>query len=189
MNVGLQDAMNLGWKLAAVVKGEAPEELLNTYNAERRPIGEILYTNTLAQVGLVTRFDAASLALRETLNELLKISAVNHRLAGEISGFDVAYGANAKAPDVSGRLASGVRVPDIELLNEEGGLTTLYSQLVSGHWLHLSLTQGASVCGLDWLRPDRVKAGAASPSAHAKLRGVNALLVRPDGYVSAVDRE
>jgi hypothetical protein len=96
MNVGLQDALNLGWKLAAVVKGDAPDELLDTDLEERRPIGQILYTNTLSQVGLVTRFDPATLAVRETLNELLKIPAVSHRLAGELSGFDVAYGSDAK---------------------------------------------------------------------------------------------
>lgn len=189
MNVGLQDALNLGWKLAAVVKSEAPQELLDTYDAERRPIGQILYTNTLAQVGLVTRFDPATLALRETLNDLLKIPAVNHRLAGELSGFDVAYGADAKAAAASGWLSPGVRVPDIELAVGDGSSATLYSHLTSGHWLHLSFVPGASVCGPDWLQPHGIKAVVAAPSTHTALRAVKALLVRPDGYVSAIEQE
>uniref|UniRef100_UPI0031016F64 FAD-dependent oxidoreductase n=1 Tax=Neorhizobium sp. EC2-8 TaxID=3129230 RepID=UPI0031016F64 len=189
MNVGLQDALNLGWKLAAVVKGEAPDTLLDTYDEERRPIGQILYTNTLAQVGLVTRFDPATLALRETLNELLKIPAVNHRLAGELSGFDVAYGAGSKATVAAGQLTEGVRVPDIELVSQDGGSISLYSLLVEGRWLHISFKPGASVSGPDWLRSSLVKSLAAAPSGHPALRGVRALLVRPDGYVAAIDQE
>ncbi|MGQ2952336.1 MAG: FAD-dependent oxidoreductase [Agrobacterium sp.] len=189
MNVGLQDALNLGWKLAAVVKGEAPEGLLDTYEAERRPIGQILYTNTLAQVGLVTRFDPATLALRETLNELLRIPAVNHRLAGELSGFNVAYGAEATAAAASGRLTTGARVPDIELTAEHGGSISLYRLLVDGHWLHLSFMPGASVLGPDWLQSSSMKSLTVAPSSHPALCGVRALLVRPDGYVAAIDQE
>ena len=189
MNVGLQDALNLGWKLAAVVKGEAPDKLLDTYDEERRPIGQILYTNTLAQVGLVTRFDPATLALRETLNQLLEIPAVNDRLAGELSGFDVTYGADAKAAVVAGRFATGVRVPDIELLGNDGVSMSLYSLLVEGRWLHISFKPGVSVSGPEWLRPISVQSLAADPSDHAALRGIRALLVRPDGYVAAVDQE
>jgi 2-polyprenyl-6-methoxyphenol hydroxylase-like FAD-dependent oxidoreductase len=189
MNVGLQDALNLGWKLAAVVKGEAPDKLLDTYDEERRPIGKILYTNTLAQVGLVTRFDPATLALRETLNELLKMPLVNHRLAGELSSFDVAYGTDAKAAVPAGRLAAGVRVPDIELVGKDGVFMSLYSQMGEGRWLHLSFKPGASVSGPDWLQSSLVKSVAAVPSGHTALRGVRALLVRPDGYVAAVDQE
>ncbi|MFJ6327876.1 MULTISPECIES: FAD-dependent monooxygenase [unclassified Rhizobium] len=189
MNVGLQDALNLGWKLAAVVKGEAPDKLLDTYDEERRPIGQILYTNILAQVGLVTRFDPATLALRETLNELVKIPAVNHRLAGEVSGFDVAYGADAKAALTAGQLVAGVRVPDIELVGRDGRPMLLYSLLVEGRWLHISFKLGALVAGPAWLRCSSVKSLSADPSNHAALRGVRALLVRPDGYVAAVDQE
>lgn len=189
MNVGLQDALNLGWKLAAVVKDEAPEKLLDTYDEERRPIGQILYTNTLAQVGLVTRFDPATLALRATLNELLKVPAVNHRLAGELSGFDVAYGDAVRAAGAAGRLAAGVRVPDMELVGKDDVLMSLYSLLVEGRWLHLSFKPGASVSGPEWLRSTSVQSLVADPSDHAALRGVRALLVRPDGYVAAVDQE
>jgi hypothetical protein len=189
MNVGLQDALNLGWKLAAVVQGQAPDKLLDTYDEERRPIGQILYTNTLAQVGLVTRFDPATLAMRETLNQLLKIPTVNHRLAGELSGFDVAYGTDAKAAVAAGRLAAGARVPDVELVGKDGGSMSLYSLLVEGRWLHLSFRPGESVSGPEWLRSSSVKSLTAGPSDHAALRGVWALLIRPDGYVAAVDQE
>lgn len=189
MNVGLQDALNLGWKLAAVVQGQAPDKLLDTYDEERRPIGQILYTNTLSQVGLVTRFDPATLALRETLNELLKIPTVNNRLAGELSGFDVAYGDDARAAGAAGRLADGVRVPDIELVGKDGVSMSLYSLLVEGRWLHLSFEPGASVSGPEWLRSGCFQSLETAPSDHAALRGVRALLVRPDGYVAAIDQE
>ena len=188
MNVGLQDALNLGWKLAAVAKGEAPDNLLDTYDEERRPIGQILYTNTLSQVGLVTRFDPATLALRKTLNDLLKIPSVNHRLAGELSGFDVAYGTEAKMAVADGKLAAGARVPDIELVGKDGKLTSLYSHLVDARWLHIGFKPGVSFAGPAWLRPSSVKSLSAEPSDHVALRGVRALLVRPDGYVSAVDQ-
>ncbi len=189
MNVGLQDAMNLGWKLAAVVKGDAPDALLDSYNTERRPVGQALYTNTLAQAGLVTRFDPATLALRETLNDLLKIPAVNRRLAGELSGFDATIGHEAKAVSDSEGWQTGRRATDITLINNENQSISLYSLLEDGHWLHLSLCSGASVPGPQWLQKSRIRFLAAVPSDLTVLQGVRALLVRPDGYIAAIDRE
>ncbi|MBS7707859.1 FAD-dependent monooxygenase [Chelatococcus asaccharovorans] len=185
MNVGLQDAMNLGWKLAAVVKGEAPASLLDTYTAERRPVGEALYANTLAQIGLVTRFDPATLALRATLNDLLRIPAVNRRLAGELSGFDVAYGREATEALSAGRLAEGVRIPDIDVIVNET-MSAIYSLLAEGNWLHIAFEAGAQAGAPDWLRCERIRSVTARPVDHAAFRGLRAVLVRPDGYVSSI---
>ena len=187
MNVGLQDAMNLGWKLAAVVKGEAPTVLLDTYTAERRPVGEALYANTLAQAGLVTRFDANTLALRATLNDLLTIPAVNRRLAGELSGFDVAYGSEAKEALFSSKLAEGVRIPDIDISVEEGS-STIYSLLREGNWLHVEFDAGSRADAPDWLSKERIRFVSARVVGHPAFTGLKALLVRPDGYVSSVLR-
>lgn len=187
MNVGLQDAMNLGWKLAAVVKGAAPATLLDTYTAERRPVGERLYANTLAQVGLVTRFDPETFALRSTLSTLLKIPAVNYRLAGELSGFDVAYGDEAQKALSEGKLTAGVRVPDIDL--KIGKLaTSVHSLLQEGEWLHIALTEGAEAPRPKWLSEEHIRFVTAEAGDHAELSDVAAILVRPDGYASGVKR-
>lgn len=186
MNVGLQDAMNLAWKLAAVIKEDAPAGLLDSYGDERRPVGHILYTNTLAQVGLVTRFDPATLALRKTLNDLLAIPAVNHRLAGELSGFDVAYRAEDNETLAAGMLAAGIRVPDVDLAVADGTATTLYGLMTEGKWLHISFERDARATPPEWLLPQGIHSVTALPLDDDAFRGVKALLVRPDGYAAAV---
>lgn len=189
MNVGLQDAMNLGWKLAAVVKGAAPETLLDSYEEERRPVGHALYANTLAQVGLATRFDPATLALRAAMNELLGLPQVNRRLAGELSGFDVAYGSDAKQALSDGKMAAGVRVPDTDLITCDGSVVSLYGQLGAGNWLHIAFTPEAEAARPEWLAAGSVRTmKAATPSAFRAFDGIAALLVRPDGYAAAVAR-
>jgi len=91
MNVGIQDAMNLGWKLASVLRDAAPEELLDTYERERWPVGEVLRRNTLAQLALFSTYDPSMLALRCTLDNVLRVPEVNRQLSEEVSGFGVAY--------------------------------------------------------------------------------------------------
>jgi hypothetical protein len=181
--------MNLGWKLAAVVKGAAPETLLDSYEEERRPVGHALYTNTLAQVGLATRFDPATLALRDAMNEFLAMPQVNRRLAGELSGFDVAYGSDAKQALSDGRMAAGVRVPDTELMTCDGTVVSLYSQLGAGDWLHIAFSPGVEAAGPEWLDARSVRTmKAATPGAFRAFEGIAAVLVRPDGYAAAVAR-
>jgi 2-polyprenyl-6-methoxyphenol hydroxylase-like FAD-dependent oxidoreductase len=91
MNVGIQDAMNLGWKLASVVHGNAPDELLDTYERERWPVGEVLRRNTLTQLRLFSTFDPSTLAMRRTFEDVLRVPAINRYFADEVSGFGVAY--------------------------------------------------------------------------------------------------
>lgn len=178
MNVGLQDAMNLGWKLAAVLKGEAPDALLDSYEIERRPIGAQLARNTEAQGALMTRFDPAHLALRAEMSELLKMPEVNRRLAGVLSGFDLRYPAGGL---FGNRMGSGERVPDHPVTLADGTSTTIHSLLADGRWLHLSSGNGTRITLPDWLSADSVRfveASSGIPGADAPT----ALLARPDGY-------
>ncbi|MGI6856002.1 FAD-dependent oxidoreductase [Mesorhizobium sp. 1B3] len=184
MNVGIQDAMNLGWKLAAVVKGSAPESLLDSYERERRPVGERLYANTLSQTALVSAFSPSGQALRVTMEALLKIPAVNRYLAGELSGFDVAYDEAAGCSAQDGRLLPGSRVPDVELATKEGELAGLHSFLAGGKWLHLSLAAGTTAPRPDWLG-DRDVLDLRVSSEDELFAGYSALLVRPDGYLAS----
>ncbi|BCH24163.1 FAD-dependent oxidoreductase [Mesorhizobium sp. L-8-3] len=184
MNVGIQDAMNLGWKLAAVVKGSAPESLLDSYEGERRPVGERLYANTLSQTALVSAFGPSGQALRATMETLLKIPAVNRFLAGELSGFDVAYDEAAGYGGADGRLRPGSRVPDIDLTTKEGELAGLHSFLTDGKWLSLSLADGAVAPRPDWLG-DRDVRGLRASAKDELFTGYSALLVRPDGYLAS----
>src|SRR6185369_10009397 len=90
LNIGVQDAVNLGWKLAQVVKGTSPESLLDTYQAERHPIGARVLKTTMAATAL-NRGDERTKALRETMSELLKMDEPRKRYAGMMSGLDVHY--------------------------------------------------------------------------------------------------
>lgn len=184
MNVGIQDAMNLGWKLAAVVEGSAPESLLDSYERERRPVGERLYANTLSQTALVSAFSPSGQALRVTMEALLKIPAVNRYLAGELSGFDVAYHEAAGCSAQDGRLLPGSRVPDVDLTTKEGELAGLHSFLADGKWLHLSLAAGTTAPRPDWLG-DRDVLDLRVSSKDELFAGYSALLVRPDGYLAS----
>lgn len=193
MNVGMQDAMNLGWKLAAVLRGEAPDTLLDSYHQERHPVGEALYHNTLAQTALMSQFDPRGLALRDTVSQLVRSPEANHMLASQLSGFGVAYGASLSTPPVG--LPSGLslalgwtgrRLPDQPLRMEDQGNstdTTLHQQMRNGQWLWWDLSpHDTPVTPPDGL-PARARALRARPAqARGELAGIRAMLVRPDGY-------
>jgi 2-polyprenyl-6-methoxyphenol hydroxylase-like FAD-dependent oxidoreductase len=189
LNVGLQDAMNLGWKLAGVLRGLAPSSLLDSYHHERHPVGARLIQNTLSQTALMTQFSPATLALREAVSALLRLPNVNRTLAEQICAFDVAYPepplpapAGMKAePAVSGR-----RLPDQPLRREDGSTRSLYSLLHEGKWLLLQRPASArSDVAAPW--PDwttRVTAGFSHEGAD--LGAWSSLLVRPDGHLGYV---
>src|SRR5260370_41428054 len=90
LNIGVQDAVNLGWKLAQVVKGASPDSLLDTYHAERHPVAARVLRNTMAQTALL-RADDRTEALRETVSELLSMDEPRKRSAGMICGLDIHY--------------------------------------------------------------------------------------------------
>jgi 3-(3-hydroxy-phenyl)propionate hydroxylase len=118
LNTGVQDAVNLGWKLAAVVQGRAGAELLDTYHEERHPVGARVLQNTRAQTAL-TRPDPQTDALRETMRDLIGVTEVNRRLGMMVTGLDICYDLGAGA---------GQRVPDYDL--SDG--TRLYQHMHHG---------------------------------------------------------
>jgi 2-polyprenyl-6-methoxyphenol hydroxylase-like FAD-dependent oxidoreductase len=126
LNTGVQDAFNLGWKLAAVVRGEAPDDLLDTYEKERHPVAARVLQNTRAQTAL-TRTDPQTDALRATFGDLIGIDAVNRRLGMMLTGLDIRYDLG------DGPQLLGERAPDLDL--PDG--TRLYERLRDGRWLLL----------------------------------------------------
>ena len=113
LNTGVQDAVNLGWKLAQVVKGTSPEDLLDTYHAERHPVAARVLRNTMAQTAL-TRGGERIDALRETMSELLSMDEPRKLIAAMISGLDIHYDLGAGHPLL------GRRMPDLDLVTASG---------------------------------------------------------------------
>ena len=112
LNIGVQDAVNLGWKLAQVVKRTSPESLLDTYHAERHPVAARVLRNTMAQVALM-RADDRTEALRDTVSELLSMDEPRKRFAAMMSGLDIHYDLGEGHPLL------GRRMPDLDLVTAE----------------------------------------------------------------------
>lgn len=141
------------------MEGQAPENLLDSYDAGRRPVGKMLFDNTLAQVSLATDFTPPNLSLRNTMNDILTFPDVNSRIAGEISGFDVVYGYDRVVPeDLPDHLVAGKRVPGVTMMVENQSVR-LYRLMEKGKWVHLTLssTKHDLPAYPEWLRPDSVK--------------------------------
>ena len=115
LNTGVQDAVNLGWKLAQVVKGTSPESLLDTYHAERHPVAARVLRNTMAQVALM-RLDDRIEAVRDIVSELLSMDEPRKRFAARMSGLDIHYDLGEGHPLL------GRRMPDLDLVTANGPL-------------------------------------------------------------------
>ena len=115
LNIGVQDAVNLGWKLAQVVKGTSPESLLDTYHAERHPVAARVLRDTMAQTALLRPDDRID-ALREIMSELLSMEEPRKRIAGVMSGLDIHYDLGEGHPLL------GRRMPDLDLVTANGPL-------------------------------------------------------------------
>src|SRR5947207_10654294 len=169
MNTGLQDAANLGWKLAAVVRGTADPGLLDTYHAERYPVGRFVLR---LSHGLMRMALLKSGPLRQALalagGAATQIGPVAGQAAGAISGIGISY----HAPAGSHRLA-GHRAPDIPLVG--GRRPRLYEALRDGSFVLLTAAEAPSLLA-SW--PGRVQLGVPGP-APARM-----ILVRPDGYIA-----
>ncbi|MFE2022600.1 rifampin monooxygenase [Streptomyces sp. NPDC059499] len=166
LNLGVQDAFNLGWKLAASVNGWAPEGLLDTYEAERHPVGARVLDNTRAQITLLGS-DPGATALRELFAKLMDFEEVNRYVTGMIAAVDVTYDFG------EGHELLGRRMRDVEL--KQG---RLYELMHAGRGLLLDRTGSLSVAG--WAdRVDHVV------DAGEEL-DVPAVLLRPDGHVAWV---
>ena len=186
LNVGIQDAMNLGWKLASVLCGNASEALLDTYERERWPVGEVLRRNTLAQVALFCKFDPSALALRGTFEDFLRVHEVNRQLAAEGSGFGVAYPEPLFLPDPGWEHRNGVsgqRLPDVDLVLKDGSRTALYRFLEDGRWVRLQgATDKETLSNADWI----TSVNLAPEGNDGLLANFASVLVRPDGYLAHV---
>src|SRR5438132_2287772 len=115
LNMGVQDAVNLGWKLAQVVKGASPESLLDTYHTERHPVAARVLRNTKASI-ILRREDDRTKALRDTISELLNMDEPRKRFAAMMSGLDIRYDLG------DGHPLLGRRMPDLDLVTANGPL-------------------------------------------------------------------
>jgi 2-polyprenyl-6-methoxyphenol hydroxylase-like FAD-dependent oxidoreductase len=182
LNLGVQDAVNLGWKLAQVVQGASPESLLDSYHAERHPIAARVLRLTMAQMAL-GRGDDASEALRETVTELLKMDEPRKRYAGIMSGLDIRYDLGEGHPLL------GRRMPDLDLVAESGALR-VFSSLHGGKAAWLNLGEPSAFDLTPWadrVRPIHARyAGAWELPVLGVVPAPTAVLIRPDGYVAWV---
>jgi len=174
LNLGLQDASNLGWKLGAVVAGTAHEEILDSYHDERWPVGHHTMQWVRAQEQLLLGGPEVD-PLRSVLAELITDPAVELELANTVSGLNIRYGSHATDSVV------GYRLPDVAVVDESGTQTSSAELLGQGHGAYLSQHDVS-----------------ASPVQRADIRRIaNArlsdetlpprILVRPDGYVVWAD--
>lgn len=181
MNTGIQDAVNLGWKLAAVVRGRSPESLLETYHSERHQVGRRLLMNTQAQ-GLLFLSGPEMQPLREVMTELIQYPEVSRHLAAMVSGLEIHY-------DVGGGTNPllGHRMPHVDLVRPDGSPTGSTQALHRARGVLLDLEDNAVLRRRAAGWRDRVDVVTATPQgarAVERLAGSSAVLVRPDGYVA-----
>jgi bifunctional hydroxylase/dehydrase len=182
LSVSVQDAMNLGWKLAATVNGWAPPGLLDTYHDERHPVGQRLLMNTQAQ-GLLYLSGSETEPLRAVFAELMEFPEVGRHLVGMVSGLDIRYDAGPDDHPLLGR-----RVPRHDLVSADGKTTTI-EPLHGGRGVLLDLADDAALRATADLWSDRIGIVTAQPHdlpGTSPLAGAEAALVRPDGYVAWV---
>jgi 3-(3-hydroxy-phenyl)propionate hydroxylase len=185
LNIGMQDAVNLGWKLAQVAKRTSPESLLDTYHAERHPVAARVLRNTMAQVAL-RRPDERAKALSDFVSELLKLDEPRKRVVGEISGLDVHYDLGEGHPLL------GRRMPDLELEIADGPLR-VYSLLHDARPVLLDLGGRLDLDVTPWA--DRLRVidarydGAWELPVIGTVPAPLAVLIRPDGHVAWVSDE
>ena len=182
LSLGVQDAVNLGWKLAQVVKGTSPESLLDTYHAERHPVGARALQHTMAQ-GALQRRDERNKPLVDVVSELVAMDEPRKRIAGLISGLDIHYDLGEGHPLL------GRRMPDLDIMTAEGPLR-VYGLLHDAKPVLLNLGEPG---GLDlYPRADRVQlidadyAGVWELPVLGAVPAPTAVLIRPDGYVAWV---
>src|SRR3954466_2227740 len=182
LNIGVQDAVNLGWKLAQVVKRQSPDALLDSYHEERHPIAARVLQNTMAQT-TPHRYDARTDAVRNTLSELLSMNEPRKRFAAMMSGLDIHYDLGEGHPLL------GRRMPDLDLVGADGPLR-VYALLHDARPVLLNLGQPGGFDITPWA--DRVRMIDAEYDGSWELPVIgsvpapNAVLIRPDGYVAWV---
>ena len=182
IQTGMQDAVNLGWKLAQVVKGISPEILLDTYHAERHPVAARVLRNTMAQV-MLRRPDERTQALRDTMSEVLGMDEPSRRFAAMMFGLDIHYDLGEGHPLL------GRRMPDLDLVTANGPLR-VFTLLHDARPVLLNLGEPGGFGITPWA--DRVQlvdaryVGTWELPALGPVAAPTAVLIRPDGYVTWV---
>ena len=182
LNTGVQDAVNLGWKLAQVVNRTTPESLLDTYHAERHPVAARVLRNTMAAVAL-RRPDDRIKALRDTMSELLTMDEPRKRFAAMMSGLDIHYDLGEAHPLL------GRRMPDLDLVTADGPLR-VFTLLHEARPVLLNLGEPGGFEITPWV--DRIQLTDAKHTGDWELPALGrvaasaAVLIRPDGYVAWV---
>ncbi|MBJ7329959.1 MAG: FAD-dependent monooxygenase [Solirubrobacteraceae bacterium] len=180
LNTGVQDAVNLGWKLAQVVRGTASEQLLDSYHAERHPVAARVLEMTLAQTALMPADDRTD-ALRGVVGGLMELDEPRRRIAGELSGLDIRYDLGEGHPLL------GRRIPDLDLITADGP-TRVYPLLHDARPVLLHLGGQGAIDIAPWA--DRVRLVDAECDGPWELPVVGpvpapaAVVIRPDGYVA-----
>ncbi|ATB32832.1 FAD-dependent monooxygenase [Melittangium boletus] len=182
LNLGVQDAVNLGWKLAQVVKRTSPDSLLDSYQLERHPVAARVLHNTMASIALL-RSDDRLEALRDTVAELLRMDEPRRRIAGMMSGLDIRYELGEGHPLL------GRRMPDLDLVTAHGP-RRVFTLLHEARLVLLNLGERGSFDLSPWAnRVSVVDAQYGGPWELPVLGAVTApaaVLIRPDGYVAWV---
>jgi 3-(3-hydroxy-phenyl)propionate hydroxylase len=180
LNIGAQDAVNLGWKLAQVVNGTSPETLLDTYHAERHPIAARVLQNTMAATAL-TRSDERIDALRTTLTQLFGMAEPRKRFAAMMSGLDVHYDLGEGHPLL------GRRMPDLDVHTADGPMR-VFTLLHDARPLLLNLGEPGGFDVSPWANRVRYVDARAAAVLEVPVIGEvgapSAVLIRPDGYVA-----
>src|SRR2546427_6110435 len=182
LNTGVQDAVNLGWKLAQVVNGTSPDSLLDTYHAGRHPVAARVLRNTIAQIPLLRSVDHIQ-ALRDTISELLSMDEPRKRFAAMMSGLDIHYDLGEGHPLL------GRRMPDLDLVTANGPLR-VFTLLHDARPALLNLGEPGGFDITPWA--DRVQLidakyfGTWELPVLGQVAAPAAVLIRPDGYVAWV---
>jgi len=182
LNIGVQDSVNLGWKLAQVVKGTSPSALLNTYQAERHPVGARVLQNTMAQRALGAT-DERTGALRDLLAVLLTMEEPRKHIAGMLSGLDVHYDFGEGHPMI------GWRMPDLDLTTSSGPVR-VFELLRNAKPALVNFGEAGALDITPWA--DRVQlidapyAGTLELPVLGEVAAPSAVLIRPDGHVAWV---
>ena len=182
LQTGVQDAVNLGWKLAQVVQGRSPEKLLDTYHAERHPVAARVLRNSMASVAL-RRPDERTKAVRDIVSELLGMDEPRRRFAAMLSGLDIHYDLGEGHPLL------GRRMPDLDLVTRDGPLR-VYSLLHDARPVLLNLGEPGAFDIAPWAERVRLMdvsyPGVWELPVLGAVPAPSAVLIRPDGYVAWV---
>ena len=182
LNTGVQDAVNLGWKLAQVIGRTSPDSLLDSYHAERHPVAARVLQNTMAAVAL-NRQDERSKALRDIVSSLLALDEPRKRIAAQLSGLDIRYDLGVGHPLL------GRRMPDLDLVTAGGALRT-FTLLHDARAVLINFADAGQLDVAPWAdrvrRVDAQYAGAWELPAIGPVIAPAAVLIRPDGYVAWV---